>query len=62
MAAAAAVSRPDSYGLGSNSTRCATLLWSYIAVEFYELLVIGRGWSLDRYADWIARAIITALT
>ena len=38
------------------------VLWTYIAVEVYELLVLGRGWSLDRYAEWTARAITAALT
>ncbi|MEU1210365.1 helix-turn-helix domain-containing protein [Nocardia sp. NPDC005825] len=38
------------------------ILWTYIAVEFYELLVLARGWPLDRYARWIARAITAALT
>jgi AcrR family transcriptional regulator len=37
------------------------VLWTYIAVELYELLVLGRGWPLDRYTDWIARAITAAL-
>jgi AcrR family transcriptional regulator len=39
----------------------ADVLWTYIAVELYELLVLHRGWSLERYADWIARAITHAL-
>lgn len=38
------------------------VLWTYVAVELYELLVLGRGWALDRYAQWVARAIIAALT
>ncbi|MGW4354073.1 TetR/AcrR family transcriptional regulator [Nocardia sp. NPDC004582] len=38
------------------------VLWTYIAVEFYELLVLARGWPLDRYARWIAGAISAALT
>ncbi|HEY5857859.1 MAG TPA: helix-turn-helix domain-containing protein, partial [Aldersonia sp.] len=37
------------------------VLWTYIAVELYELLVLERGWSVHRYADWIARAITAAL-
>src|SRR5207249_4497927 len=37
------------------------VLWTYIAVELYELLVTGRGWTLDRYAAWIARAITAAI-
>lgn len=39
----------------------ADVLWTYIAVEQYELLVLGRGWSLDRYSAWISRAIIAAI-
>ncbi|TCO19039.1 TetR family transcriptional regulator [Kribbella steppae] len=39
----------------------ADVLWTYIAVELYELLVLHRGWSLERYAAWIARAITDAL-
>ncbi|HJU01968.1 MAG TPA: helix-turn-helix domain-containing protein [Actinomycetes bacterium] len=37
------------------------VLWTYTAVELYELLVLARGWSLDRYADWIGEAITAAL-
>jgi AcrR family transcriptional regulator len=38
------------------------VLWTYIAVEIYELLVLRRGWTLERYADWLARAVFAALT
>jgi AcrR family transcriptional regulator len=37
------------------------VLWTYIAVELYELLVLERGWPLDRYTEWIANAIAAAL-
>jgi AcrR family transcriptional regulator len=37
------------------------VLWAYTAVELYELLVVERGWPLDRYADWIGQAITAAL-
>ena len=37
------------------------VLWTYTAVELYELLVVERGWPLDRYAEWIGRAIAAAL-
>lgn len=37
------------------------VLWTFVAVELYELLVLGRGWSADRYADWITAALIAAL-
>jgi AcrR family transcriptional regulator len=37
------------------------VLWTYTAVELYELLVLERGWSVERYADWLGQAIISAL-
>jgi AcrR family transcriptional regulator len=37
------------------------VLWTYIAVELYELLVLERGWPVDRYAEWIGQAITAAL-
>ena len=37
------------------------VLWTYTAVELYELLVVERGWPLDRYAEWIGQAITAAL-
>jgi AcrR family transcriptional regulator len=37
------------------------VLWTCTAVELYELLVVERGWPLDRYADWIGQAITAAL-
>jgi AcrR family transcriptional regulator len=37
------------------------VLWTYTAVEVYELLVLQRGWSVDRYAEWLGHAIIGAL-
>lgn len=37
------------------------VLWTFVAVELYELLVLGRGWSLERYAEWITAALIAAL-
>jgi AcrR family transcriptional regulator len=46
-------------GIGLDEVR--DVLWTYTAVELYELLVLGRGWSVDRYAGWITRAITAAL-
>jgi hypothetical protein len=37
------------------------VLWTCTAVELYELLVLERGWSLDRYAAWITRSITAAI-
>jgi AcrR family transcriptional regulator len=46
-------------GLGVDEVR--DVLWAYIAVEQYELLVLGRGWPLDRYRAWLVRAITAAV-
>jgi hypothetical protein len=42
-------------------TEVRDILWTYIAVEQYELLVLQRHWTLDRYTTWLTHAITTAL-
>jgi AcrR family transcriptional regulator len=37
------------------------VLWTYSSPELYELLVLRRGWSLDRYGQFVADAMIAAL-
>jgi AcrR family transcriptional regulator len=37
------------------------LLWTMTAVAIYELLVQDRGWTLDRYRQFLADAFIAAL-
>jgi AcrR family transcriptional regulator len=37
------------------------VLWNFLAIDTYERLVLSRGWSRERYADWLARAITSAL-
>jgi AcrR family transcriptional regulator len=39
----------------------AEILWAYTSPELYEMLVLARGWPLDRYSDFIADAVIAAL-
>lgn len=39
----------------------ADVLWTYISVELYELLVLLRDWSPERYADHLATAITAAI-
>ena len=36
-------------------------LWTYIAVELYELLVLTRSWPLDRYTTWLTNALTSTL-
>ena len=37
------------------------VLWTYSSAELYELLVIRRGWSVERYGRFIADSMIAAL-
>lgn len=37
------------------------VLWNYLAIDTYERLVLIRGWSLERYGDWLCRTIIAAI-
>ena len=39
----------------------ADVLWTYSSPELYELLVIRRGWSIERYGCFVADAMIAAL-
>lgn len=54
----------DSGGVraGLSVEAVADILFVYISVELYELLVLMRGWSIDRYARFITDALIVALT
>jgi len=37
------------------------VLWTYSSPELYELLVIRRGWSVERYGRFVADAMVAAL-
>jgi AcrR family transcriptional regulator len=37
------------------------VLWTYNSVELYDLLVLQRGWTPERYGAWLARALASAL-
>lgn len=37
------------------------VLWTYHAPEFYDLLVIQRGWSIKRYGRFLTGALLGAL-
>lgn len=37
------------------------IMWTYSSPELYQLLVLTRGWTLRRYADFIVDAMIAAL-
>jgi AcrR family transcriptional regulator len=37
------------------------VMWTYSSPELYELLILRRGWTLDRLADFITDALTAAL-
>jgi AcrR family transcriptional regulator len=37
------------------------LLWNYLAIDHYERLVLTQGWPLQRYAQWLAHAMASAI-
>jgi AcrR family transcriptional regulator len=47
-------------GIGVDEAR--DVLWTCIAVEVYDLLVLQRGWNRAAYADWLARTLVASLT
>ncbi len=46
---------------GIGLTTATDVLWTYSSPELYELLVIRRRWSVQRYGRFIADAMIAAL-
>jgi hypothetical protein len=46
---------------GLSFERAGDILWTLIAWEVYELLVIERGWSLDDWESWIAESAAALL-
>lgn len=37
------------------------VLWTYHSPEIYELLVLARGWTVDRYREFVTEAMISAV-
>lgn len=46
---------------GVTVSEATDLLWICSSLEIYELLVMGRGWSTDRFARYVGNLMITAL-
>ena len=44
-----------------SAEHAADLVWTYNSLELYELLVLGRGWPIEAYRDFIAKALADAL-
>ena len=46
---------------GLSVAAATDVLWTFSAPELYELLVLRRGWPVNRYATFVADAMIGAL-
>lgn len=46
---------------GVDAEAAADLMWTVTAPEMYELLVLRRGWSLERWADYIYVTLVGLL-
>ena len=46
---------------GIDLDEAADVLWTYSSPELYELFVIRRGWTVERYGRFVADAMIAAL-
>ena len=46
-------------GIGLDEVR--DVLWNYLAIDTYERLVLTQGWPLERYSDWVAHSITSAI-
>jgi hypothetical protein len=46
-------------GIGLDEVR--DVLWTYLAIDTYERLVLTQGWPPERYSRWLAHAITSAL-
>jgi len=46
---------------GVTVEQAADMMWAYCSAELYELLVLRRGWTAERYGQFIAQALTAAL-
>ncbi len=46
---------------GVTIERAADIMWTHTAPEFYELLVVRRGWTPDKFGEFVASTLSAAL-
>ena len=46
---------------GLSVEEAAEIMWAYSSPELYGLLVTRRGWSPDRYGEFVGEALVDAL-
>lgn len=53
---AAGMARP-----GLTLAEARLILWMYTSRDIFRMLVIDGGWTLQRYRDWLAETLVSAL-
>ena len=46
---------------GLSVQEAAEIMWTYSSPELYGLLVVSRGWSPDRYGEFVGESLVDAL-
>ena len=46
---------------GVTAERAAEILWAYTSPELYDLFVMRRGWTPERFGEFVASALTAAL-
>jgi AcrR family transcriptional regulator len=59
---ARALARTRSLGAGLRERDAADLIHALMSPELYRLLVVDRGWTPQRYQEWLATTLVQQLT
>jgi hypothetical protein len=46
---------------GLSRQEAAEIMWTYSSPELYQLLVLNRGWSPERYGQFVGESLVDAL-
>jgi AcrR family transcriptional regulator len=46
---------------GVNTTRATDTVWTLMSPEVFLMLTVERGWSKDKYSEWLADSLIRLL-
>jgi len=58
---AAALERTGRLRAGMSSAEVLAVIWAMTSSDLYSMLVLERGWTPDRYEEWLGTALIDLL-
>ena len=62
MGSRRALARARSLRAGLRERDAADLIHALMSPELYRLLVVDRGWTPERYQEWLATTLVQQLT